>query len=61
MKYILTSIIEAKIEEIYDRLSIPPELKEQIHDVFKDVILKKKEKYAAELNGLARGKRKART
>lgn len=42
MKYILTSIIEIKIEEIYDRLSIPPELKEQIHDVFKDVILKKR-------------------
>lgn len=58
MKYILTSIIEIKIEEIYDRLSIPPELKEQIHDVFKDVILKEKEKYAAELNGLVKEKEK---
>ena len=58
MRYILTSIIEKKIEQIYQSISVPPELKMSIEVELQNIIVRERKKFDAELNGLRKEKEK---
>lgn len=56
MKAVLIDVVEKKIEEIYDSLSMPREIREQLQTVLNKVIENERKKFAAELDGLQREK-----
>ena len=58
MKAVLIDVVEKKIEQIYDSLSVPPEIREQLQATLESAIENERRKFAAELDGLQKEKAK---
>ena len=58
MKAVLIDVVEKKIEQIYDSLSIPQEIRDQIQETLETIIENERKKFVAELDGLQREKAK---
>ena len=58
MKYVLIDVVERRIEQIYESLSVSPELRITLQAELQRVIEEEREKYNAELNGLRKEKEK---
>ena len=58
MKAVLIDVVEKKIEQIYDSLSVPHEIREQLQSTLESVIENERRKFAAELDGLQKEKAK---
>ena len=58
MKAVLIDVVEKKIEQIYDSLSVPPEIRSQLESALDDVVENERKKFTAELDGLQKEKAK---
>ena len=58
MRAVLIDVVEKKVEQIYDSLSVPPDIREQLQAALKNVIENERRKSAAELDGLQKEKAK---
>ena len=58
MRAVLIDVVEKKVEQIYDSLSVPPEIREQLQAALENVIENERKKSAAELDGLQKERAK---
>ena len=56
MKAVLIDVVEKKIEQIYDNYQLTPELRQYLEEYLQAIILKEREKFNSELDGLNRTK-----
>ena len=56
MKAVLIDVVEKKIEQIYDNYQLPPEIRQDLEEYLRVIILKEREKFNSELDGLNRTK-----
>ena len=58
MKAVLIDVVEKKIEQIYDSISVPQEIRDELQVTLEAVIDNERKKFTAELDGLQREKAK---
>lgn len=55
-KAVLIETVEEQVQQIYDRYSLPPEIRGSLEKTLQQRIVDEREKYAVELDGLRREK-----
>ena len=55
-KAVLIEVVEEQVQQIYDRYSLPPEVRASLEKTLRQRIVDEREKYAVELDGLRREK-----
>lgn len=56
MKAVLIDVVEKKIEQIYDNYQLSPEIRQYLEEYLQSIVLKEREKFNSELDGLNRTK-----